>query len=74
MMYNAGTDDADSAASMFEDLADLFEQAAADGTPVRDIVSEDPADFVEAFAQNYATPGWIARERERLARTLKSVE
>ncbi|MFE5827112.1 hypothetical protein ACFQ7B_35900 [Streptomyces erythrochromogenes] len=33
--------DADSSAAMFEDLADLFEQAAADGTPIRAIVGED---------------------------------
>jgi DNA-binding ferritin-like protein (Dps family) len=34
--------DGDSAASMFDDLADLFEQAAADATPIREIVGEDP--------------------------------
>ena len=35
--------------SMFEDLADLFEQGAADGTPIREIVGEDPVEFAEAF-------------------------
>ena len=44
-----GPGDGDSAASMFEDLADLFEQGAADGTPIREIVGEDPVEFVEAF-------------------------
>lgn len=39
-----GPVDGDSAASVFEDLADLFERAAADGTPIRDIVGEDPVD------------------------------
>ena len=34
---------------MLEDLADLFEQGAADGTPIREIVGEDPVEFVEAF-------------------------
>ena len=38
---------------MFEDLADLFERAAADGTPIREIVGEDPVEFVETFIQNY---------------------
>ena len=66
LMY-FGPADGDSAASMFEDLADLFEQAAADGTPIREIVGEDPAEFVDAFAQNYKTGGWVARERDRLA-------
>jgi DNA-binding ferritin-like protein (Dps family) len=59
--------DGDSAASMFEDLADLFEQAAADGTPIREIVGDDPVEFVEAFAQNYSKGGYVTtRERERL--------
>ncbi|MEU5014321.1 DUF1048 domain-containing protein [Streptomyces sp. NPDC021749] len=59
--------DGDSNASMFEDLADLFEQAAADGTPIREIVGEDPAEFVEAFAQNYSEGGYVpARARKRL--------
>ncbi|MEU8976446.1 DUF1048 domain-containing protein [Streptomyces monashensis] len=59
--------DADSNASMFEDLADLFEQGAADGTPVREIVGEDPVEFVEAFAQNYSEGGYVpARARKQL--------
>jgi DNA-binding ferritin-like protein (Dps family) len=65
--------DSDSAASMFEDLADLFEQAAADGTPVREIVGEDPADFAGAFAQNYSEGGYVpTRERQRLTDAIDS--
>jgi DNA-binding ferritin-like protein (Dps family) len=41
LMY-LGPADGDSAASMFEDLADLFEQSAADGTPIRAVVGKDP--------------------------------
>ncbi|MFF3845783.1 DUF1048 domain-containing protein [Streptomyces sp. NPDC002328] len=51
--------DADSNASMFEDLADLFEQAAANGTPIREIVGDDPVEFVETFAQNYSEGGYV---------------
>ncbi|MFV8132779.1 DUF1048 domain-containing protein [Streptomyces syringium] len=59
--------DSDSNASMFEDLADLFEQAAADGTSIREIVGQDPAEFVETFAQNYSEGGYVpARARKRL--------
>ncbi|MFF5212303.1 DUF1048 domain-containing protein [Streptosporangium sp. NPDC000396] len=59
--------DGDSNASMFEDLADLFEQAAADGTPIREIVGQDPVEFVEAFVQNYSEGGYVpARARKRL--------
>jgi DNA-binding ferritin-like protein (Dps family) len=65
-----GAADGDSTASMFEDLADLFEQAVADGTPIREIVGEDPVDFAEAFLQNYAKGGWVTRERERLTNAI----
>jgi DNA-binding ferritin-like protein (Dps family) len=59
--------DGDSNVSMFEDLADLFEQAAADGTAIREIVGEDPVEFVEAFVQNYSEGGYApARARKRL--------
>ena len=68
-----GPADGESAASMFEDLADLFEQAAADGTPIREIVGEDPVEFVEAFLQNYEKGGWISRERERLTSAIDRV-
>ncbi len=65
LMY-FGPADGDSAASMFEDLADLFERAAADGTPIREVVGEDPVEFVETFLENYTKGGWVTRERERL--------
>lgn len=55
---------------MVEDLADLFEGAAADGTPVRGIVGEDPVDFAEDFLSNYADGQWINKERRRLKETI----
>ena len=69
-----GAVDGDSAASMLEDLADLFEQAAADGTPIREIVGEDPVEFAETFAQNYRKGGYFTRERDRLTAAIKSIE
>ena len=65
-LMHLGPADGASAASMFEDLADLFEQAAADETPIREIVGEDPVEFVETFLQNYPQGQWRTRERERL--------
>jgi DNA-binding ferritin-like protein (Dps family) len=62
-----GPGDGASAASMFEDLADLFEQSAAAETPVRDIVGEDPVEFAETFLGNYPEGSWITRERVKLA-------
>lgn len=65
----------DSVASMFEDLADLFEQAAADGTPIREIVGDDPVEFVDTFVQNYTEGGYVpARERKRLVKAITGAE
>jgi DNA-binding ferritin-like protein (Dps family) len=61
-------------ASMLEDLADLFEQSAANGTPVRDIFGENPSEFVEAFVQNYPEGQWVVRERERLTNAIETIE
>jgi DNA-binding ferritin-like protein (Dps family) len=69
LMY-FGPADGNSAASMFEDLVDLFEQAAADGTPIREVVGEDPVEFIETFGQNYPKGGYVAREQERLANAI----
>jgi DNA-binding ferritin-like protein (Dps family) len=52
--------------AMLEDLADLFEQSAANGTPIREIVGEDPVEFAEEFLRNYPEGQWIGKERERL--------
>lgn len=66
MNYLGGVDDADSILVMLTDLADLFERAAADGTPVRDVVGADPVEFADAFIANYPSGRWITRERDRL--------
>lgn len=52
--------------SMLADLADLFEQSAASGTAIRDVVGEDPVEFAETFVRNYPEGGWITRERRLL--------
>jgi DNA-binding ferritin-like protein (Dps family) len=61
-----GPGKAESLLSMLEDLADLFEQSAANGTPIRTVVGEDPVEFAEGFLQNYPAGQWVNRERERL--------
>jgi DNA-binding ferritin-like protein (Dps family) len=73
LMYFGGAD-GDSAASMFEDLADLFERAAADGTPIREIVGDNPIEFIDAFAENYRKGGWVTREQDRLIRGIEQAE
>jgi DNA-binding ferritin-like protein (Dps family) len=38
-----------------------YSAAAADGTPVRAIVGEDPVEFAETFAQAYSGKQWMTR-------------
>ena len=71
LMYSGGVTKADILLLMVEDLADLFEQSAANGTPIRDIVGEDPVDFIETFVRNYPKGRWIIRERERLTNAIE---
>ncbi|MFD8561171.1 DUF1048 domain-containing protein [Streptosporangium canum] len=70
LMYFGRGDGAD-AASMYEDLLDLFEQSAADNTPVREVVGDDPVEFVEAFVSNYSEGQWRLRERQRLVSAIE---
>ena len=69
--YYFGGGDGDSGMQMLEDLADLFEQAAADGTPIREIVGENPDELAMEFFANYPKGQWIIRERDRLARDIE---
>ena len=69
-----GLGDAQSVLAMLDDLADLFEQGAANGTPIREIVGEDPVEFAEAFLRNYPAGHWIIRERDRLIRAVEQAE
>jgi DNA-binding ferritin-like protein (Dps family) len=66
LMYAGSIVKGDVFMRMLDDLADLIEQAAADGTPIRDIVGDDPVEFADTFIQNYADGQWINKERKRL--------
>jgi DNA-binding ferritin-like protein (Dps family) len=65
LMYAGGITDGDTMIRMYTDMADLWERAAVDRTPVRDIVGDDPVDFAETFAKAYAGREWIDKERKR---------
>ena len=66
LMYYGGITDGDTLITMFGDLADLWERAATDGTPVREIVGDDPVEFAENYAAAYGGRQWIDKERTRL--------
>ncbi|MFQ4150529.1 DUF1048 domain-containing protein [Arthrobacter sp. LAPM80] len=73
LMYRGSITNGQVMVTMLEDLADLFEQSAAEETPIRDIVGEDPVEFVEEFLKNYSEGQWINKERERLVKSIDSV-
>ncbi len=52
-MYYGGVTDGDIIVQMFLDIADLWERAAIDGTPVSAIVGDDPVEFAENYAAAY---------------------
>ena len=64
----------DTLVTMLDDLADLFEQGSAAGTPIRAIVGDDPVEFAETFLQNYSEGQWIHKERERLRSAIEHAE
>jgi len=70
LMYYGGVTDGDTMVRMFVDLADFWERAAVDGTPVAEIVGDDPVDFAETFAQAYGGKRWIDKERARLNKAI----
>jgi DNA-binding ferritin-like protein (Dps family) len=69
MMFGPGK--GHSILAMLDDLADLFEQGAANRTPIRELVGEDPVEFAEAFLRNYPEGSWVGRERDRLSSAIE---
>lgn len=74
VMYNGGVEDGETLLTMMGDFVDLWERAATDGTPVRDIVGDDPVEFAEAFAEAYTGKRWIDKERARLNAAVQAAE
>ena len=74
LVYYAGVTDGETLITMIGDLADLWERAAVDGTPVRQIVGDDPVEFAETFAQSYLGSRWIDKERARLDEAIEAAE
>lgn len=70
-MYFGATTNGNTMMTMLENLADLFDEHAADGTPIRQIVGEDPVEFAETFLANYSQDHWIAKERRRLQESIR---
>ena len=73
LLYRGAITRGDVVVSMLDDLADLIEQSAADGTSIRAVVGQDPVEFAEAFLENYSDGQWIHKERERLTHAINGV-
>jgi DNA-binding ferritin-like protein (Dps family) len=73
-MYYGGVTDGETIITMLGDFADLWERAAVDGTPVREVVGDDPVEFAETFAQSYTGTRWIDKERARLTKAIEAAE
>jgi len=72
LRFGPGTGEA--VMGMLEDLAEIFEQGAKDGAPVREIVGADPVRFTDNFLSNYPANPWAGTEQQRLARTIHRAE
>ncbi|GAA1409672.1 hypothetical protein AUR04nite_23820 [Glutamicibacter uratoxydans] len=73
-LYQGGVTDGQILVDMLSDLADLLEAAAAEQTPIRDIVSDDPVEFAEDFTKAYGGERWIDKERNRLIESINRAE
>jgi DNA-binding ferritin-like protein (Dps family) len=73
-LYRGGVIDGETLLKMFGDFVDLWERAAADGTPVRAIVGDDPVEFAEMFIAAYSGKQWIDKERARLTKAVEDAE
>jgi DNA-binding ferritin-like protein (Dps family) len=74
LMYAGGIAKGDVLIRMYGDLVDLFEESAANETPIREIVGDEPVEFVETFVANYSDGSWISKERARLTRAIEDAE
>lgn len=74
LMYYGGFTDGETLMNMMRDFVELWERAAADGTPVSAIVGDDPVEFAETFARAYDGTQWIDKERARLVAAIADAE
>lgn len=67
ILHAGGISKGDVLVAALTDLVELFEQAAADRTPIGSIVGDDTIAFAEDFLANYADGSWLHKERARFS-------
>ncbi len=73
-LYYGGLTDGDTIVKMFLDIADMWERAAIDGTPIDDIIGADPVEFAETYAEAYGGTQWVDKERARLTKAVEDAK
>lgn len=75
LMHRGAIPTGDTLVSILEELAETFEQAAAEGTPIGEVVGASPVRFAEMLLGKYSEgerDEWVAGERERLVAGLSA--
>ncbi len=72
-LYSGGVVAGETSIEMMRDHVEMWERAAADGSPVRAIVGDDPVEFAEAFVAAYTGERWIDKQRARLTAAIDDV-
>ena len=73
LLHTSGVTDGDVLVQMFVGIVDLFEQASVDGTPVGEILGDDPVAFAEDYVLAYNGKNWVDKERTRLTETILKI-
>lgn len=72
-LYSGGVVSGETSITAMRDHVEMWERAAADGTPVRAIVGDDPVEFAESFMAAYTGERWIDKQRARLTAAIDDV-
>lgn len=59
---------------IFEDLLQLFADAAAESRPIKEIVGEDPVQFADEIMAEYPEVLWINKTRKKLRDEFERIE
>ena len=72
--WNFAGSSGDSLMGLMEQMADIFEEAAADATPVSAIVGDDPVVFADDLLASYPEETWLEKMRRKLRDSVTAAE
>ncbi|GAA1822449.1 DUF1048 domain-containing protein [Agromyces salentinus] len=70
LMYTGGVTDGQTLMTVLGDSANLWERGAANRTPVRELVGDDPVKFADSLVAGYSGKQWIDNERRRFTEAI----